>query len=187
MIMWPGRLSNVSGAPWRTVVPLAAAVLAAAACSSGGNSTQTSTASSAPAQTSAAASSPSSSAGAGAATLGTGQSKYGAFITGAGGKAVYLFEKDKGTTSACYGACAAAWPPVLATGTPGAGTGLTASLLGTAKRSDGTTQVTYGGFLLYYFAGDSKPGDVTGEDVNAFGAGWYLVSPGGKKIEKGGS
>ena len=182
---WPGKGTLAGVVRWRAVVPLAAGVLAAAACSSSGSSTsaQAGTSTSGPAQT--AGASPSAS-GSAAVTITAGSSKFGTVIT-AGGRAVYLFEKDKGTTSACYGACAAAWPPVLATGTPTAGTGLTGSLLGTAQRSDGTTQVTYGGFLLYYFAGDTGPGDVNGEGVQQFGGGWDLVSPAGKKVEKPGS
>jgi predicted lipoprotein with Yx(FWY)xxD motif len=57
------------------------------------------------------------------------------------------------------------------------------SLLGKSMRSDGGTQVTYNGHPLYYFAGDSRPGDVTGEGNTSFGAGWDLVSPAGAKIE----
>jgi predicted lipoprotein with Yx(FWY)xxD motif len=56
-------------------------------------------------------------------------------------------------------------------------------MLATTMRSDGTNQVTYNGHPLYYFAGDSKPGDVTGEGNNSFGAGWDVVSPAGAKIE----
>jgi len=179
MTIWSGKITSVSMARWRAAVPLAAAVLAAAACSSTASTTPTQ------ASTAGAATSPSASAAAAALTAGT--STLGAIITGAGGRAVYLFEKDKGTASSCYGACAAAWPPVLVTGTPVAGTGVNASLLGTAKRTAGSMQLTYGGFLLYYFAGDSKPGDVSGEGSQAFGAGWDLVSPAGKKVEKPGS
>jgi predicted lipoprotein with Yx(FWY)xxD motif len=186
---WSGKGTLAGVVRWRAVVPLAAGVLAAAACSSSGSSTSaqagasTSPASSGPAQT--AGASPSAS-GSAATTITAGSSKFGPVIT-AGGRVVYLFEKDKGTVSACYGACAAAWPPVLATSAPAAGNGVTGSLLGTARRSDGTTQVTYGGFLLYYFSGDSSLGDVSGEGVQAFGGGWDLVSPAGKKVEKPGS
>jgi predicted lipoprotein with Yx(FWY)xxD motif len=102
-------------------------------------------------------------------------------------RAVYLFEKDTGTTSSCYGACAGTWPPVLTTGSPLTGSGATASLLGTAKRTDGTTQVTYAGHPLYYFAGDQNPGDISGEGSQSFGAGWDLIAPAGKKVEKPGA
>lgn len=97
---------------------------------------------------------------------------------------VYMFEADKGTTSACYGACAAAWPPVLTTGAPKAEGGASASKLGTTKRSDGTTQVTYGGRPLYYYAPDSSESDTTGQGVSSFGAPWYVLSPSGEVIKK---
>jgi predicted lipoprotein with Yx(FWY)xxD motif len=100
---------------------------------------------------------------------------------------VYLFEKDTGTASWCYGACACAWPPVLTAGSPVAGSGATASLLGATTRSDGTLQVTYAGDPLYYFAGDQRPGDITGEGSQAFGAGWDLIAPGGAKAQKPGA
>ena len=99
---------------------------------------------------------------------------------------MYLFEKDTGTTSSCYGACAAAWPPVVTVGSPVVGSGATASLLGTVKRTDGSTQVTYAGHPLYYFSGDQKAGDINGVGSQAFGAGWDLIAPGGKKVEKPG-
>jgi predicted lipoprotein with Yx(FWY)xxD motif len=169
------------------LVSLAAVVtLMAAGCSSGSGSAAPSStqAASSPQQ---AGSSPAAASSGAAASLKAASSSLGAILTGGTGRAVYLFEKDTGTTSACYGACAGAWPPVLTTGSPVAGSGLTASLLGTAKRTDGTSQVTYAGHLLYYFAGDQKPGDITGEGSQQFGAGWDLVAPTGKKVEKGGA
>lgn len=97
---------------------------------------------------------------------------------------VYMFEADKGTSSACYGACAAAWPPVLTTGAPKAAGGVSASRLGTTKRSDGTTQVTYAGHPLYYYAPDTSESDTTGQGVNSFGAPWYVLSAHGEVIKK---
>jgi predicted lipoprotein with Yx(FWY)xxD motif len=117
----------------------------------------------------------------------TGTSSLGAILTDATGRTLYLFEKDAGAKPTCYGACAQGWPPLLTTGTPAAGAGVTTSLLGTVKRTDGTVQVTYAGHPLYYFVADTKPGDTSGEGTQAFGAGWDLVSPAGKKVEKPGS
>ena len=62
------------------------------------------------------------------------------------------------------------------------GTGVNASLLGTTKRSDGTTEVTYGGHPLYYVVTDHNPGDATGQAVTNFGAAWYVVGTNGSKI-----
>jgi predicted lipoprotein with Yx(FWY)xxD motif len=108
-------------------------------------------------------------------------------LTDGEGKTVYYWEHDTGTSSTCSGACAGAWPPVLTTGAPVAGSGIQASLVATTTRSDGKVQVTYNGHPLYYFAGDSKSGDINGEDSNSFGAKWYILNPAGKKIEKPGS
>jgi predicted lipoprotein with Yx(FWY)xxD motif len=96
---------------------------------------------------------------------------------------VYLFEADKGATSACSGACASAWPPVTTSGTPMAGHGALASDLGTTKRSEGTMQVTYKGHPLYYFVKDKDSGDAYGEGVKAFGAEWYALSAKGSKVD----
>jgi predicted lipoprotein with Yx(FWY)xxD motif len=96
---------------------------------------------------------------------------------------VYLFEADKGESSACSGACAAAWPPVTTSAAP-TSTGVAKSAdLGTIARADGTEQVTYKGHPLYYFARDGDAGDAYGQGSKAFGAGWYVLSPSGKKID----
>jgi predicted lipoprotein with Yx(FWY)xxD motif len=101
---------------------------------------------------------------------------------------LYLFEKDKNGKSACSGACATNWPPLLTKGTPKGTGGVKSSLLGTTKRSDGTTQVTYNKHPLYRFKGDAnKVGATKGEGLDAFGAEWYVVGTNGKKIEKKGS
>ena len=106
---------------------------------------------------------------------------YGKYLTGADGRTLYMFTKDTKATSDCYDACAKAWPPLLTTGKPVAGPGLDESMLGTTKRKDGMTQVTYNGMPLYYFVKDQGPGQVLGQDITAQGGQWYLVSPNGKK------
>jgi len=95
---------------------------------------------------------------------------------------VYLFVADTGSVSTCYTSCAQIWPPVATSGAPQAGTGATASLLGTSKRTDGKTQVTYAGHPLYYFVNDKKAGDTTGQGVNGFGGLWWVLSPSGAAI-----
>ncbi len=96
---------------------------------------------------------------------------------------LYDFQKDqKGSgKSKCSGACAAAWPPLLTGAEAEAMTGVQASMLGTIKRSDGTTQVTYAGWPLYTFVEDKKPGEDNGTDSKAFGASWYPLHPNGEK------
>jgi len=168
----------------RTLVASAAGAVMAglmlAACgSSGGSSTpQTS-----PPEATA---SPSAAAPEGAATVSL-KSLTGVedeALVGGDGRALYLFEGDMGSTSTCKGECAADWPPLTASGVPTAGSGVDQSLLGTTKRADGTTQVTYNGHPLYYYEGDKGPGTALGQDVSAFGAKWYVLSAKGSKIDE---
>jgi predicted lipoprotein with Yx(FWY)xxD motif len=116
------------------------------------------------------------------ATVRVAKSSLGSILVNSSGRTLYLFKADVGTTSACSGACATAWPPLLATGKPTAGSGLTASKLGTTMRSDGSQQVTYNGHPLYLFVKDTKAGQTTGQGVTAFGAAWFAVSPAGNQI-----
>jgi predicted lipoprotein with Yx(FWY)xxD motif len=104
-------------------------------------------------------------------------------LVGSNGHSVYLFEADKNGTSACSGACAAAWPPDTVTSAPQAGSGVNQAMLGTIKRPDGTMQVTYNGHPLYYFVGDTSAGTAHGQGSKAFGAGWYVVGASGSKID----
>ncbi|MEN3535120.1 hypothetical protein AAH991_08420 [Microbispora sp. ZYX-F-249] len=108
----------------------------------------------------------------------------GSVLVGVDGRTVYLFTKDKGGSTTCTQACAAAWPPVLTAGAPQAGTGARANLLGTIRREDGSTQVTYNKHPLYYYAKDQKAGDVLGQDLHDFGGEWYAVTPEGKKAKR---
>lgn len=111
--------------------------------------------------------------------------KLGKVLVNGSGVTLYLFEKDKNGKSACSGACANAWPPVLTKGKPQALGGVKSGKLGTTKRADGTTQVTYNGHPLYTFIQDhKKPGSTAGEGVDAFGAEWYVVGTNGTKIDK---
>jgi len=105
----------------------------------------------------------------------------GSFLVDAKGMTLYLYTKDTPNTSVCYGGCATAWPPLLTTGSPVAGTGVDATKLGTTTRTDGSIQVTYNGWPLYYYNKDMKAGDVTGQNV---GSVWYVISPAGDKIAK---
>jgi predicted lipoprotein with Yx(FWY)xxD motif len=108
----------------------------------------------------------------------------GPILVDSRGITLYDFVADKGTTSVCYNACAALWPPLTTNGRPIAGPGVKASLLGTTRRSDGKLEVTYGGHPLYYFVSDRHPGQTTGEGVNQFGSPWWALSPNGKEIHR---
>ena len=104
--------------------------------------------------------------------------EYGDVLVDSEGMSLYLFTQDEGGESTCYGDCASAWPPLTVDGEPTAGSGVTAEL-GTTERDDGSTQVTAAGKPLYYYAGDSQPGDTTGQGV---GGVWFLLAPDGSRI-----
>jgi predicted lipoprotein with Yx(FWY)xxD motif len=116
-------------------------------------------------------------------TISAASTKVGQVLVDGSGRVVYLFEADKGKDSTCYAACAQAWPPVTTTVAPQTGTGASGNLLGTTSRTDGTTEVTYGGHPLYYFIADKKAGDMTGQGIDQFGGKWYVLAPSGKKID----
>jgi predicted lipoprotein with Yx(FWY)xxD motif len=165
----------------------AAAAALLAGCGSSSSSSSSSAAASAPATTAAQSSTASTGTTAAAGTgvtVDTKSAKLGTILA-AGPKrlTVYLFEKDKSTTSTCEGECAKDWPPVTTSGAPLAAGGALAADLGTTKRPDGTEQVTYKGHPLYFFEQDKDAEDAYGQDVKAFGASWYVLAPSGNKLE----
>jgi predicted lipoprotein with Yx(FWY)xxD motif len=117
-------------------------------------------------------------------TVRVAKTRLGRILVNSRGRTLYLFKKDSGTKSACFGACASAWPPLRAGHKPTAGRGARASLLGTTRRSDGKPQVTYHGHPLYTFVMDTKAGETKGEGFTAFGGRWFAVSPAGKQVSK---
>jgi predicted lipoprotein with Yx(FWY)xxD motif len=152
-----------------------ASALVLAAC--GSSSSSGTSSSSTPATTSA------TSSARPASVVATKTTSLGTFLVDSKGRALYLWDADHGTMSTCSGACAQAWPPLTTAGTPKAGGKAKASLLGTTKRADGSSEVTYAGHPLYYFEGDSTPGQTTGQGNDGFGAPWWVVSPAGKAIQ----
>jgi predicted lipoprotein with Yx(FWY)xxD motif len=152
-------------------VPVAAGLLAAACGTAAGSTTAGSAPTGTPASGSTTATVIESHAG-----------SAGSFLTNASGRAVYLWAADSMNKSMCSGACAQAWPPVTSMGQVTAAHGAKTADLGTITRSDGTKQVTYSGHPLYYFAGDSGPGQTNGQGSDSFGAKWWLVTPAGAKI-----
>jgi predicted lipoprotein with Yx(FWY)xxD motif len=125
----------------------------------------------------------SSSAAVSGVAVSTAKGTGGLYLTGVGGRALYLWVADHNDSSSCAGACAKAWPPLLTKGAPTASGSVKASDLGTITRSDGSKQVTYNGHPLYYFVGDTGPGTLRGEGSDNFGAKWWLVAPTGSAIE----
>jgi predicted lipoprotein with Yx(FWY)xxD motif len=155
-----------------------AGVLVLAGCGSSGSTTST---------TSSAPSSGSSSSSAGAVVNTANNSDLGqTILVGANGQTLYNFEKDEPDESYCNGDCTKAWPPLTTTGAPRASGDVDQSKLGTLKRDDGTTQVTYDGHPLYYYAEDENPGEAKGNGSDEFGAEWYALQPNGKNAEESG-
>jgi predicted lipoprotein with Yx(FWY)xxD motif len=163
------------------VAGAATAVLLAGCGSSSSSSSSASTAASTPTQSTAAK----TTAGAGPAmTIATENGKLGTIlVAGPDKRTVYLFEADKGSASTCSGECADDWPPVTTKGKATAAGSAVSADLGTTMRSDGSEQVTYKGHPLYFFEEDKKAVDTNGEGSKAFGAGWYVMTANGNKVD----
>jgi predicted lipoprotein with Yx(FWY)xxD motif len=108
----------------------------------------------------------------------TADSEYGPMLFDATGQPIYLFTAETGTRPACYDECAEAWPPVLTTGKPHAVGDARPDLVGTTRRADGRSQVTYAGHPLYFYAHEGKY-QVLCHDVEEFGGTWLVVRPDG--------
>jgi predicted lipoprotein with Yx(FWY)xxD motif len=102
------------------------------------------------------------------------------------GLTLYLYETDRrGAPSHCYNICAVQWPPdTLPAGVaaPVAGPGVQPALLGTSPRADGTTQITYNGWPLYFWPPDKTPGKATGQALTNAGGRWYVLDPSGTAV-----
>jgi predicted lipoprotein with Yx(FWY)xxD motif len=159
--------------------------LVLAACGGSSNSSSSGGASTPSYGANAAPSAPKSSAptSSAASVVSAKSSSLGTFLVDAKGQTLYLWDADHGAMSTCNGECATDWPPLTTKSAPKAGAGVKASLLGTSKRADGTQEVTYAGHPLYTFAGDTAPGQTTGQGSAAFGAPWWVVTPAGKAIQ----
>jgi predicted lipoprotein with Yx(FWY)xxD motif len=141
-------------------VPLAALVVAG--CGGGGGASSTPAA-----------------AGGGSATVNVAKTGLGNVLVDAQGRTLYLFKKDVGSKSSCFGDCATDWPPARVTDKPTVGNGLMAAQAATTARSDGKPELTYAGHPLYRFSGDPKPGDANGNGLSEFGGKWYAVTASG--------
>ncbi len=119
----------------------------------------------------------------GPAMVNLGSGALGSHLVAGNGMTLYLFTKDTAGSgsSTCYDKCAGFWPALLTAGAPQAGTGVDSSKFGTITRTDGSTQVTYNGWPLYFYAKDTKAGDTTGEGV---GGVWFCVSPTGDPVKQ---
>jgi predicted lipoprotein with Yx(FWY)xxD motif len=148
-------------------IPLAAVAVVAAGCGGGGSGS-----------TYGGAAKPAAAKTAGGAAVALRTTQLGPTLVDSQGRTLYLFEKDKTP------ACASIWPPLTTNGKPQAQAGISAAKLGTTKRNDGKLEVTYAGHPLYYYVPDTKPGQLSGEGLDQFGAVWDAVAPSGKGIDK---
>jgi predicted lipoprotein with Yx(FWY)xxD motif len=173
------NVMRVPSAAIQATVSLGVVALLVAGCASSKSSTGAA-ASAVPPASSTAVPAASSAAGATApATVATKTGPLGAYLTDGSGHTLYMYTPDTSPTSTCYGQCVANWPALVTNGAPQAGTGATATLLGTSPRTDGTQQVTYKGHPLYTFKGDKAAGDTSGEGKAGT---WFLVTPAGTQI-----
>ena len=115
-----------------------------------------------------------------AAVKTTENSELGVILTDGSGRSLYLFMVDERDKSNCLGGCALAWPPLLTIGDPTAGPDIADERLTSITRSDGSQQVTYNGWPLYYYAPDRGPGDARGQNSGSL---WYVVSTYGGPIQ----
>ena len=165
----------------RAAALLAAAVLGAGALAGcgGGSSSSSTTATEAAKDTSTlpAPKPPPPNAEEGTVFVSLGSAKgLGEVLVNSEGRTLYAFS---GAT--CEGACAKAWPPLLdENGEPQPSNGTAAARLGTVRRPDGTTQVTYAGHPLYAFGGDKAPGEANGNGESAFGGTWTALKGSGE-------
>lgn len=104
----------------------------------------------------------------------------GSVLTGPSGRTLYYFTTDSPTSTSCTGQCAVLWPPLVvpAGSQPTLGSGVSGTL-GTVKRPDGSTQVTYKGHLLYYYEGDTAPGQDKGQGVDGT---WFVLDTAGTSV-----
>ncbi len=167
--------------PFRAFATVAVLTLALAACSNN-SSTTTSPAAAGGVPTSSTFSATGSPVTGGSATVATGQTGLGTVLVDPSGMTLYLNTQDTATTSTCTGSCAATWPPLTASGSTKAGSGVQSAQLGTLMVGT-TDQVTYYGHPLYTYSGDSVAGDTNGQGV---GGVWYAVSTKGTPAGKSG-
>jgi predicted lipoprotein with Yx(FWY)xxD motif len=188
-------LTRLAAPTGKIALPIVAAALLVAACGSssggsgaggsgaGGSGAGGGGAGGSSAASSAAASPSMSSSGGAATTATTSIIATDGHLTDASGRTVYLWSADTAGKSTCAGSCASAWPPVP--GTAKAGTGVSSAKLSTITRAGGGTQLAYAGHPLYYFEGDTSPGQARGQGADSFGAKWWELNAAGKAITSG--
>jgi predicted lipoprotein with Yx(FWY)xxD motif len=157
-------------------------ILAACGGSSTGGAASPAATPAAASQAAASATPEAANPGPAAVTVALGDTSLGSVLTGDKGMTLYVFVPDNAGDSTCYDKCAASWPPLIGTVTPGAG--LDAGDFGTTTRKDGTSQATFYGWPLYYFAADKAAGDTNGQGLNSK---WYVVDKAGTMVGAAGA
>jgi predicted lipoprotein with Yx(FWY)xxD motif len=114
--------------------------------------------------------------------IATGDSEFGTMLFNDKGQAIYIWEIEESTKAECYGDCTEAWPPVLTDGAPRAAGSVNKDLLGTTQRTDGSTQVTYNGHPLYYYAHE-EAGEVKCHNIRTHGGLWWVIQPSGNRAD----
>ncbi len=182
---------STNGRPWRGMrgagigLALATVGIVGAACSSssGSSATTTTPSTTQPSASTSSTSAPSTSGSGSTAVVDTATVPgLGTILVNSSGRTLYLFTTDKQGPSTCTGPCLVAWPALVASGHPTAGSGVSASLLGTVQNANGTTQVTYNRWPLYTFVGDRAPGQARGQGNLTSGGYWWVLNPSGAAV-----
>lgn len=150
----------------------AASLLTLSACGSGSSTTAD------PPSAGGASSTPAAAGG-----LHVADTSLGKVLVDAHGHTVYMLTADSAGTSTCSSACLTYWPPVA----PGKAASTVTGKVASTTTTSGGTIATVGGWPLYTFVQDQKPGDVTGEGISNFGGVWYAVSPSGQPVKSAGA
>ena len=122
---------------------------------------------------------------------------YGPHLADVGTRPYYLFTADqraegsKAAVSRCYDACAEAWPPLITSEPVKVQGNLDEGLLGSMKRTDGSVQVTFNGWPLYYYVkptggepASAEDSELSGHGKREFGGTWYMVAPDGQPLSR---
>ena len=150
-----------------SVLTLATGVLAAC----GGSASTSSSPTSSETPTPTAAVTPTATPG--PTTVATGSTSLGTVLTTPQGLTLYYFTPEKGGVVACTGGCASTWPPLKANGAETKPSSVTGTLA-TVALSDGSMEVTYNGWPLHTYAGDSAVGQTNGQGVAGK---WFAATP----------
>jgi len=115
------------------------------------------------------------------------KTKLGPVLVDSAGRTLYVFLRDRGGKSFCYGACAEVWPPALVGSRRLVfGKGVDGKKVGKVRRKDGKLQLIYNHHPLYTYVGDTAPGQTNGEGISSFGGRWFVISPAGLLVKHSG-